>query len=289
MSRCAPSLMLTSSSLLGASACAALSRPVAYSATAMPVMVDSRISGKALLVPVDRPAIGMSRHSRTTARWVPSPPSTTMAATPAARIRRAACEGVFDRRGRLHVEVLDHGPLLMLAVPARQVALQQRADATVVGHHQHPLDAQAVRRRQHAHDDVDAIGDLQVAGVGDDAADVARRDGIGDQADGGHAAPHCISRAEVRLRTRQSKGLRSGRSGLRRPQIAVTGRVHHAGAGSAGAFVLHRDVTGVSGFIDDVTPVSPVHDAGPASDCWFGDTMPKRCMRRYNVMRDRPS
>ena len=47
------------------------------------------------MVPVDNPAIGMSAHSRTTARWVPSPPSTTIARTPAARIRRAAVKVSF--------------------------------------------------------------------------------------------------------------------------------------------------------------------------------------------------
>ena len=60
----------------------------------MPVIVGSRISGKALFVPVDRPAIGSARRptasSRTTARCVPSPPRTTIAATPARCSSRVA-------------------------------------------------------------------------------------------------------------------------------------------------------------------------------------------------------
>ncbi|GAB7536608.1 hypothetical protein BGC_28260 [Burkholderia sp. 3C] len=84
------SRIVTSRHLLLASAREAGMRPVANRPVASPVMVDSRISGNALLVPVDRPTIGTSPHSRTTARWVPSPPSTTIAATPASRMRRAA-------------------------------------------------------------------------------------------------------------------------------------------------------------------------------------------------------
>src|SRR2546426_4023673 len=80
----------TSRTLLGMSAWSAVRRPDAYRPTAIPVIVGSRISGKALFVPVDSPAIGTLPHSRTTARCVPSPPRTTIASTPASRIRRAA-------------------------------------------------------------------------------------------------------------------------------------------------------------------------------------------------------
>ena len=43
--------------------------------------------------------------------------------------------------------------------------------------------ADAVQRRQQTHDDVHPLCDLQVAGVGDDAADIARRDRVGDDSD----------------------------------------------------------------------------------------------------------
>ena len=60
------------------------------SPVARPVMVGSRCSGKALLVPVEMPAIGTASHSETTARCVPSPPNTMIAETPAAAMSRAA-------------------------------------------------------------------------------------------------------------------------------------------------------------------------------------------------------
>ncbi len=63
---------------------------VTASPTASPVTVGSRCSGKALLVPVEMPARGTEPHSLTTARCVPSPPSTTIAATPAWRMSREA-------------------------------------------------------------------------------------------------------------------------------------------------------------------------------------------------------
>lgn len=84
------SLIATSRHLFPTKASATGTMPVAASPTARPVIVGSRISGKALLVPVETPAIGMSPHSDTTTRWVPSPPNTTMAATPISRIMRAA-------------------------------------------------------------------------------------------------------------------------------------------------------------------------------------------------------
>ena len=64
--------------------------PVTASPTARPVTVGSRISGNALLVPVETPAIGMLPASETTTRCVPSPPSTMMAPTLILRIIRAA-------------------------------------------------------------------------------------------------------------------------------------------------------------------------------------------------------
>jgi hypothetical protein len=48
---------------------------------------------------------------------------------------------------------------------AAEVALEQRADAAAVGHQQGPGDARGARRLQQAQHDVDAVGDLQVAGV----------------------------------------------------------------------------------------------------------------------------
>ena len=41
-------------------------------------------------MPVDTQAMGVRPQSTATARWVPSPPSTTMAATPSATIARTA-------------------------------------------------------------------------------------------------------------------------------------------------------------------------------------------------------
>ena len=50
----------------------------------------SRSSGKALFVPVESAQSGTSPHSRATSRWVPSPPSTAIAATPASHISATA-------------------------------------------------------------------------------------------------------------------------------------------------------------------------------------------------------
>ena len=52
----------------------------------MPTVVGSLNFGKALLVPVETPAIGTPPQAETTARCVPSPPKTMIADTPASRI-----------------------------------------------------------------------------------------------------------------------------------------------------------------------------------------------------------
>ena len=64
--------------------------PVATKPVAIPATVVSRISGKTLLVPVDSAQIGTSPQALATTRCVPSPPSTTIAATPSAHIRSTA-------------------------------------------------------------------------------------------------------------------------------------------------------------------------------------------------------
>lgn len=48
-------------------------------------------------MPIESPASDTCPHSRTTARYVPSPPSTTSASTPASRIMRAARNGSSTR------------------------------------------------------------------------------------------------------------------------------------------------------------------------------------------------
>ena len=87
-----PSLICTFRILLGNNATAAGTRPVTAKPTARPVTVGSRCSGKALLVPVEMPAIHASPQHLATARWVPSPPRTTSAFTPAATIARVAAK-----------------------------------------------------------------------------------------------------------------------------------------------------------------------------------------------------
>jgi hypothetical protein len=75
------------------------SRPVATSPVARPATVASRSSGKALLVPVDSAHRGRSPQWRATTRQVPSPPSTTIAATPrSAMARTAAAESPASSR-----------------------------------------------------------------------------------------------------------------------------------------------------------------------------------------------
>src|SRR5262245_7701762 len=76
------------------------------------------------------------------------------------------------------------------AALAGQAAREHGADPSPVRHHEYPAHPRAARRGEHAQDDVDAIGDLQIVGVGDDPADVARRDRVGDQADGGRPGRH---------------------------------------------------------------------------------------------------
>jgi hypothetical protein len=91
-------------------------------------------------------------------------------------------ERVLHRGGGVEVQPGDLG---QRGVAAAQVALQQRADAAAVGHQQRAGHAGGARGLQHAQHDVDAVGDLQVAGVGHDAADVARRHRVGDDAETG--------------------------------------------------------------------------------------------------------
>ena len=64
----------------------ASTRPVASRPAAVPATVASHISGKALLVPVDRGSSGTSSQVAAAARTVPSPPRTTITPAPRARI-----------------------------------------------------------------------------------------------------------------------------------------------------------------------------------------------------------
>jgi hypothetical protein len=89
-------------------------------------------------------------------------------------------EAVLDRGRGLEIQPGD-GRQAGVATP--QMPLQQRADAPAVGHQQCARHPGGARGLQHAQQDVHAVGDLQVAGLGDDAADVARRHRVGDHAE----------------------------------------------------------------------------------------------------------
>jgi hypothetical protein len=125
-----------------------------------------------------------------------------MAPTPRCSIRRVA-EGVVDRGSGLEVEELDGrqpliiGAFVPMGMLAAEVALEQGADAAAVGHQQGVGDARGARTLQQAQHDVDALGDLQVAGVRHHAPDVARGDRIGDDAEGGGTASCATGRADV--------------------------------------------------------------------------------------------
>ena len=179
---------ITSRRLLEAKATFAGTRPLATRPAARPVTVGSRWSGNALLVPVDMPAMGTSPHSRTTARWVPSPPSTTMAATLARRISSRRARAVGRRSGDRHVEIGDFRKAMFAQIAgALDAARHVAANAAMLGHHEDAVNAAGRERGQDAHDDIGPVGDLQTACAGDDAAKVAGRDWIGDDADDG---PH---------------------------------------------------------------------------------------------------
>ena len=64
--------------------------PSATSPTAIPATVPSAVTGKTLLVPVDRARSGMSPTTPAASRAVPSPPRQTIASTPASTIRPTA-------------------------------------------------------------------------------------------------------------------------------------------------------------------------------------------------------
>jgi hypothetical protein len=82
-----------------------------------------------------------------------------------------------------HRQVMHLGELLLAQIARpREPAIDVAPDAAVLWHHDHVADAARAQAGEHTQNDVSAIGNLQARRVGDDAADVAGRYGVRDDA-----------------------------------------------------------------------------------------------------------
>ena len=210
--------------------------PVATKPVAIPATVVSRISGKTLLVPVDSAQIGTSPQALATTRCVPSPPSTTIAATPSAHIRSTArrLSAAVDVIGMSSSSSAGNGaPMLASRAvrPAswRRSALDNPSPAGIISARRDPRSAEPGQEPEHH---PGFVGVPEHRRAGDEAADVPPRSRVGDDPHarvGGHAQRvrrrglrGSCSRQETRIQADKARSLRCGECGHRSTGACTT-------------------------------------------------------------------
>ena len=161
------------------------SRPVTTSPVARPATVGlAQVRERRCWCRWRCAQIGMSPQALATTRWVPSPPSTTIAATLALAHRSG---GGVASRGRSRPSRRSSSSSSTRASPARRWRCSVVESPSAAGSISDAVDS---RRAQSAQQPVDHRGLVGVAEDGcarDQAADVPPGRGIGDDADGRHA------------------------------------------------------------------------------------------------------
>ena len=146
-------------------------------------MVASRISGKALLVPVERAQMGVSAHRLATTRFVPSPPSTAIALTPCLRIfSTASTVSRASWRRRISTSSSSGKDVFRRRGRAGRVGVRRRGRSG--RHHQDALDADRSEADHEAVDHVALLDVVEDRGARHQPSDVAPGGGVGDDTDG---------------------------------------------------------------------------------------------------------
>jgi hypothetical protein len=115
--------------------------------------------------------------------------------------------GILDRAGDGRVEEGQAWKTGLAAIGGlREMAQHMAADAAALGHHHGLRHAAGGKAGQRAQQHIGAIGDLKAVGLGDDAADVAPRNRIGDDADlERHGFPQAFFLEDVQQARRQRR------------------------------------------------------------------------------------